>query len=262
VVAGAGVAAVEGLWWPVEEGEGLGSGGGAGLGGEDIPSIRTLPCAVLATTVCNHPVVPVEAVRDVISASLDVVVEQGNLCRIGSKVFLVILEDADTAARLLNSSEHPPENESFKLHFRRWSRFWEADAASLSELVEVELSGLPVHAWEATIVEGLLSPYGWVRQVQEDTRNRVDFSSFKLSLWCFNAMEIPAFRDLVIVEPVVQGGEATSKHALRYRIKIKVIRPNGQENSMPNSLRQGILKQRTQVPSLMMVVLWMQRRQW
>jgi hypothetical protein len=33
VVADAGVAAVEGLWWLVEEGEGLGSGGGGGLRG-------------------------------------------------------------------------------------------------------------------------------------------------------------------------------------------------------------------------------------
>lgn len=41
MVAGAGVAAVEGLWWLVEEGEGLGSGGGAGIGGEDIPAVIT-----------------------------------------------------------------------------------------------------------------------------------------------------------------------------------------------------------------------------
>jgi hypothetical protein len=33
VVADAGVAAVEGLWWLVEEGEGLGSGGGGGVAG-------------------------------------------------------------------------------------------------------------------------------------------------------------------------------------------------------------------------------------
>jgi hypothetical protein len=37
MVAGTRVATVEGLWWLVEEREGLGSGGGAGLGGEDIP---------------------------------------------------------------------------------------------------------------------------------------------------------------------------------------------------------------------------------
>jgi hypothetical protein len=103
--------------------------------------------AVLASAICNHPVVLVEAVRDAISASFDVVVEQGNICRISSKVFLVTLEDDDTVPRMLNTSEHPPENESFRLRFRRRSRFWDADASSLAELIEVELRGLPHHAW-------------------------------------------------------------------------------------------------------------------
>jgi hypothetical protein len=62
-----------------------------------------------------------------------------------------------------------------------------------------------------------------VSKLHPDTVNRRDYSSFKLTAWCFNHEPVPAAMDLVIVEPPVftEDGEHL-KRALCYPISISM----------------------------------------
>ncbi|OQU83340.1 hypothetical protein SORBI_3005G110412 [Sorghum bicolor] len=106
------------------------------------------------------------------------------------------------------------------LCFRRWSRLKDASAVVLPSLVDVELSGVPAHAWELETAEHLLDEWCWVRELHPDTVNRRDYS-FRLKAWCSQPELIPADMELVIVEPPLLSEEdPPRKRALKYDIKI------------------------------------------
>jgi hypothetical protein len=44
-----------------------------------------------------------------------------------------------------------------------------AAGIEMLELIEVEFTGIPAHAWELSTAEQLLNPFAWVYQVHEDT---------------------------------------------------------------------------------------------
>lgn len=103
-----------------------------------------------------------------------------------------------------------------------WSRFLGILNITLSYLVELEIGGIPVHAWETSTMERLLSPFVWIHQVHQDTMALQYLSCFKYSVWCTNPSYIPAARDLWIVEPVqVVEGNVRKTIALSYPITIR-----------------------------------------
>jgi hypothetical protein len=55
------------------------------------------------------------------------------------------------------------------LSYRRWTRFGGVVGNSLKHLVELELRGLPVHAWETSVVQHLINPHACISQVLPDT---------------------------------------------------------------------------------------------
>jgi hypothetical protein len=55
------------------------------------------------------------------------------------------------------------------LVFRRWSRLRNASVVVLPSLVDVELKGIPAHAWELETAKHLLDEWCWVRGLHPDT---------------------------------------------------------------------------------------------
>ncbi|CAN6180302.1 unnamed protein product [Urochloa humidicola] len=136
--------------------------------------------------------------------------------------YIMFVEDEATITRITNAGPTPGPGD-LQLHCRRWSRQAFAEGVPLPVLANVEFRGIPAHAWEMSTAESLLSPYGWPHLLKPDTRNREDYSVFRVSAWCFNLNEIPRLRDLHIVEPPV--GEIIvppGKLSLRYPVTIKV----------------------------------------
>jgi hypothetical protein len=80
-----------------------------------------------------------------------------------------------------------------------------------------------------------------VSKLHLDTVNQWDYSSFKLSVWCFNQEPVLADMDLSIVEPPVftEDGEQI-KRALCYPISIKVspVPPMSQGGAPPPPLEK------------------------
>jgi hypothetical protein len=136
---------------------------------------------------------------------------------------VLVLQDEVAALQVYNNGR-PLQLLSYTLYFRRWSRFKNATAEALPSLIDVELSGIPEHAWELETAEHLLDEWCWVRELHPDTVNRRDYSSFRLKAWSSWPELIPADMELIIVEPPTQLEESPPlKRALRYQVKIKVM---------------------------------------
>ncbi|CAN6227693.1 unnamed protein product [Urochloa humidicola] len=136
--------------------------------------------------------------------------------------FIIFVEDEATITRLTNAGPTPGPG-GLQLHCLRWSRHAFAEGDALPVLAKVELRGIPAHAWEMSTAESLLSPFGWPHLLHSETRNREDYSMFRLSAWCFKPSEIPRARVLHIVEPSI--GEVLippGKLTLKYPVTIHV----------------------------------------
>ncbi|KAF8669884.1 hypothetical protein HU200_051063 [Digitaria exilis] len=118
----------------------------------------------------------------------------------GMARFLLTLPSVDLVVRVFDDgrpfiSTSPP----LRLHVRRWSRLLDSRAASLSSPIEVDIHGIPAHAWELSTAELLLSDYCWIGAVHPEVAERRDV--FKVMAWSSSPALIPPGLDLELVEP-------------------------------------------------------------
>ncbi|AQK46947.1 hypothetical protein ZEAMMB73_Zm00001d026524 [Zea mays] len=93
--------------------------------------------------------------------------------------------------------------------------------AVLPTLLDIELQGIPIHAWEVKTVEQLLSPFASVHHVHPDTLELKDVVVYRCSAWCLDTSLVPASRELWIVEPpFAVDGESSGRRMLMYPIRI------------------------------------------
>jgi hypothetical protein len=69
--------------------------------------------------------------------------------------FLLRLPDGATIDRVFNGGS-PMHGPSFSLFFKRWTGLAQEEATALPSFVEVELHGVPAHAWEISTAQLLL----------------------------------------------------------------------------------------------------------
>jgi hypothetical protein len=96
--------------------------------------------------------------------------------------FLLLLPDV-VAVELVYASSRPFHGPCFSLQFKKWLRFIHAEGTSLPSLVDVEIRGIPVHAWERSTVEQPLRDSCWVQELCPETMAKQDLSSFQLRAW-------------------------------------------------------------------------------
>jgi hypothetical protein len=120
----------------------------------------------------------------------------------------------------------------FTLRFSQWSRLAHAQLGEVPVRVDLELRGIPSHAWEQRTADTLLEGCGFLDSVDPATANREDMSCFRLSLWTHDVDCIPAARWLAVPEPgegsrlVVSSARrrpsAIAPKVLWYRVKFWV----------------------------------------
>ncbi|KAF0922191.1 hypothetical protein E2562_028784 [Oryza meyeriana var. granulata] len=188
----------------------------------------------------NSSVISVEVVKTEIARGFHLDPNALVLCRAMSDGFLLMLPDEATAELVYNGGR-PLLATSFRLFFRRWSRFANSTGTVLSSLIDVELRGIPAHAWDLATAQQLLDENCWIRELHSDTASRRDYSSFRLTAWCSHPERIPPAMDLLIVEPPMGAEEVPAvKRALSYPVDISVaIRPSMGDGSIPPSLADG-----------------------
>jgi hypothetical protein len=156
--------------------------------------------------------------------------------------FIVYLPDSVTTDRVFNGGPpfHAP---GFSLFFRRWTRVAHGQAAVLPSFIQVELRGIPVHAWRKDTMQQLLGKACWVQSVEANTTAQQDLVVFRVSAWCRQPDLIPAGVDLFIPDPVTAGwDQSMEKPGISYPVKLRVVvypSPEGSPPSPPDEPDQG-----------------------
>jgi hypothetical protein len=187
-----------------------------------------LRTAVVLTIISDLVIPPME-IAALLAPRLNINETSLVIRRISASSLLLILPDM-AKADLLVIRWPLIRTTSFSVICKRWARFLGASGVALPFLVDLEIEGIPVHAWETSTVEHILSPYAWIHQVHQETLALQDLSCFRCSAWCTDQSTIPASRDLWIVESVqVVEGIVGETMALSYPITISfsvALRPN------------------------------------
>lgn len=130
----------------------------------------------------------------------------------------MISPDELTATRIFNEGRSLPLRPG-RLHIRRWSRFCSSAAEDFSVPVDVELRGIPAHAWDLETVSQLLSDCCVPCDVHPETA--VQREVFRVTTWSSTPWCIPPVIDLVIPEPEVDGRhDPLARHTLVYPVRI------------------------------------------
>jgi hypothetical protein len=117
--------------------------------------------------------------------------------------FIVFLPDIAMADRVFNGVA-PLQAPGFPLFFRRWTKVARGEAVVLLTFIQVELRGIPTHAWGRSTVQQLISGSScWVQELHTDTEAHRDLSVFRLLVWCHRPELILSAMDLFIPDPVV-----------------------------------------------------------
>jgi hypothetical protein len=132
--------------------------------------------------------------------------------------FILILSDEDAATKVLNGGR-VLRGPQFNIQFKRWTRLAHATAAPLPSLVDIEIQGIPLHAWGRSTAEQLLGNSCWITDVHPATSLKSDFSSFRLRAWCCELEKLQRAMNLVIVEPTPADHV---KRCLSYSIEVTV----------------------------------------
>ncbi|ONM53304.1 hypothetical protein ZEAMMB73_Zm00001d019585 [Zea mays] len=177
-----------------------------------------LKTVVVITVVCSRDISANEVVS-VLAPRLEM--EEGGLVlrQLSQSSFLAVLPNRVQLDTLVDRFPIIRE-ENFMLSSRRWTRFGGAGGNSLKHLVELELRGLPVHAWETSVVQQLITPHACISQVLPDTLEIRSLEVFRCLAWCCNPERIPSMKDLWIAEPD-QASAAEGKKALVYPVQIR-----------------------------------------
>lgn len=161
----------------------------------------------------------VELIRGTIAFRFEIDEAGLSLLPLGPHSFLLILPNEELAATIYNGG-HPIITTSVQLHIMRWSRIFQATAACLPMAVEVELRGIPAHAWDRATAEVLLDEFCWIEGVHPSNEIRRDM--FLLKAWCSDPARLPSEMVLEIVEPPSASGPGV--RTLTYPISV-FVRP-------------------------------------
>lgn len=91
-----------------------------------------------------------------ITSEFDMEVKEMSLIPVAPKDLFLLLPDPRTVERVYNQGQ-PFHGPNFSLHTKRWTRLALAQGVALPILVDIELRGIPAHAWEKSTAQQLLN---------------------------------------------------------------------------------------------------------
>jgi len=172
----------------------------------------------VSIVVISDLVIPIAEIAEAIALKLDA--EASSLVlRQFTKANLLLMLPNERLALVLTERWSLIRSSTFSLLSKKWSKFLGSSGVSLPIPVEVQLTGIPLHAWELSTVQQLLNQCVWVHEVHPDTLELRNLDVFRCSGWCFDPATIPASRDLWIVEPTGVNTE-DGRLGLVYQISI------------------------------------------
>jgi hypothetical protein len=192
-----------------------------------------LQYAVMVTAISDRSSVRVSEIVDLLAPRLEMEASSLVLRRVSASNYLLVLPCRDKVEELAGRWATLRAG-SFSVVCKKWSRLMESRGALLPVLINVELQGIPIHAWETSTVDHLLNPFAWIHQVHPDTLNLKNVAVFRCSAWCLDPSVIPPSKELWIVEPpFAVEGDPVGKRVLVYSVNIAVSITLRQDGSGP-----------------------------
>ncbi|KAK1684968.1 hypothetical protein QYE76_045816 [Lolium multiflorum] len=111
---------------------------------------------------------------------------------------------------------------SFELRLKPWTPQSQATSAVMRYMVDLDIEGIPAHAWLRSTASSVLSNSCCIDSIADETILRHDLRRFRLSAWTANPGLIPAARTLAIPDEVPLGAPSPieERHLLHYDIKV------------------------------------------
>lgn len=131
--------------------------------------------------------------------------------------FLLGLPCVEMADRAYDKGMIVDISPSLRAHVMRWSRLLNSSAAALQYQVEVELRGIPIHAWDLASMETLLNEWCWITEIHPVSAHQREV--FRVIAWCSSPSSIPKKLHLEIIEPLVtdRGGGCVGHYPIQLR---------------------------------------------
>uniref|UniRef100_A0A8I7B9T6 Uncharacterized protein n=1 Tax=Hordeum vulgare subsp. vulgare TaxID=112509 RepID=A0A8I7B9T6_HORVV len=124
------------------------------------------------------------------------------------KDFLIIFGSQHSMDRL--RSDHFVRELHFTLTLRPWSKLANASCGAFEYRVELELCGIPAHAWHLATAEHILGPSMWIERLHPRTRSRADLGVFRLPGRTHDPNHICRSGELEIVELIPSGSTSVA----------------------------------------------------
>ncbi|KAE8774532.1 hypothetical protein D1007_53057 [Hordeum vulgare] len=186
--------------------------------------------AMVASVTGTRPSVSIDEVAALLLGSLEL--EEGDFTvhQHHPEDFLIIFSSLAIMRRL--RGEHFISSGRFSLSLRPWCKLAHAGAGELEYRVELELCGIPAHAWLLSTAEHLLGDCCWIERLHPRTRSRDDMAVFRVSGRAHNPAAIRRAAVLEIVEqlPGRVPSKAPAVRTLTFPVaialtKAELIRP-------------------------------------
>jgi hypothetical protein len=170
----------------------------------------------------NRPTLAPQQVIDVVARSFSIDPEALRVAVAALEDFLLFLSDSAMADRVFNGGA-PLQGAGFSLFFKRWTRLANAEAVTLPVATDVELRGIPAHAWEWSTAQHILGGSCWVHSLHADTVARRDLLVFLASAWCLWPDLLPTAMKLLIPAPALTEAESPPmKRGLLYPVQVSL----------------------------------------
>jgi hypothetical protein len=175
---------------------------------------------VVITVISDHEKVPVEEIAELIAPRLELEDRSLIIRQSSESSYIMFLPNCGMVDLWVGSWPFL-RAATFTITCKKRSRFLNSRGAVLPTLLDVELLGIPILAWEAKTVEQLLSPFASVHHVHPDTLELKDVVVYHCSSWCLDMSLVPDSRELWIVEPpFAVDGESYGRRMFMYPICI------------------------------------------
>jgi hypothetical protein len=184
--------------------------------------------ALFVTIAGTRPVVQGSEVLDEVARSFGVCIDNMSIQHSSPEDFLLFLPDEDTASRIFNGGRLFT-GPRFCLMFKRWSRFSHASMSRMSHLVDVQIRGIPEHAWSCSTAEAVLNDSCHIVEIHSDTLMKKSLSSFTVRAWCFDFKKLQRQMTLHIIE---RGLQSNDKGCLSYKISISATMVNPEDTDL------------------------------
>jgi hypothetical protein len=172
--------------------------------------------ALFVTVTGTRPVVLGSEVLEEVARRYCINIDDMSIHQSKPEDFLLFLPDEEVATRVLNEGK-PFRGPLFSLVFKQWTRFAHASATSFSHLMDIEIRGIPAHAWGLNTAKKLLHGSCHILELHPASACKTDLSSLKLQAWCLDPKKLCRDMDLHIIErePFIQEARC-----LTYKISI------------------------------------------